>query len=152
MQLPIRRSTCPLRFPSFTGSIMMVYRITVLSFLHPALMSDHWLLFSPEHYAEFISERCRRLSPSSDESAPDTRQSRKWRVFFLSSSADNSQTWPLHNEVRLPQGRERWIKTSAERKRVTGASAFSLHGLFLSLVHAISLVLCTISNIPLSQR
>lgn len=82
MQLPIRRSTCPLRFPSFTGSIMMVYRITVLSFLHPALMSDHWLLFSPEHYAEFISERCRRLSPSSDESAPDTRQSRKWRIFF----------------------------------------------------------------------
>lgn len=44
--------------------------------------------------------------------------------FFLSSSVDNSQMWPLQNEVHVPQGRERRIKPSAERKHVTGVSGF----------------------------
>lgn len=45
-------------------------------------------------------------------------------VFFLSSSVDNSQMWPLQNEVHVPQGRERRIKAGAERKHVTGVSGF----------------------------
>lgn len=72
--------------------------------------------------------------------------------FFPSSSSDNSQTWPLQNELHLPQGRERRIKTGAERKRVTGVSAFSLHVLFPSRVCVTSPGFLQISNIPSSRR
>lgn len=60
--------------------------------------------------------------------------------------------WPLQNEVHLSQGRERWIKIGAERKCLTGASAFSLQVLFLSRIRVISLVFLTIYNIPCSRR
>lgn len=72
--------------------------------------------------------------------------------FFFSVAALTTVKRDLfRNELHLPQGRERRIKTAAERKHVTGVSAFSLHVLFLSRVCVISLVFLTISNIPYSR-
>lgn len=45
--------------------------------------------------------------------------------FFLGSSVDNSQMWPLQDKVHVPQGRERRIKNCAERKHVRLVSATS---------------------------
>lgn len=47
------------------------------------------------------------------------------RLFFLGSSVDNSQMWPLQDKVHAPQGRERRIKSCAERKHVRLVSATS---------------------------
>lgn len=147
MQLPIRRSTCPLRFPSFTGSIMMVYRIRVLSFFHPSLMSDHWLLFQTLTLHRIHFQKVQTSFPSSDESAPDMRQSRK-PSFFSVAVLTTVKCDLFKTEVHGPQGRERRIKTGSERKHVTGVSAFSLHVFFLSNVRVISLVFLSSPNIP----
>lgn len=98
----------------------MVYRITVLSFLHPALMSDHWLLSQPLTLRR-IHFRKTQTSPSPPRWKCSRYETEEEAEFFLSSRVDNSQIWPLQNEVHAPQGRERErIKTGAERKHVTG--------------------------------
>lgn len=69
-------------FPSFTWSIMMVYRITVLSFTHSALISDRWLAF-PFNITENSFPKHTDFFPPSDESTPDMRQSRKQTFFSV---------------------------------------------------------------------
>lgn len=121
--LLIRTSACELHFLSCSWSVMMVYRITVLSFIYAALISDRWLAFSSNIAQDSFPKRT-DFFPPSDESTPDMRQSRK-QTFFLSSSVDNSQMWPLQDKVHVPQGRERGIKNCAERKHVRRVSATS---------------------------
>lgn len=102
----------------------MVYRITVLSFLHPALMSDHWLL-SALNITQNSFPKGADVSPPPLMKALQIRDRAGSRVFFfLSSSVDNSPMWPPQNGVHVPRGREKRIKTGAERKHVTRVSAF----------------------------
>lgn len=129
----------------------MVYRIRVLSFFHPSLMSDHWLLFQPLTLRRIHFRKVQTSSHSSDESTPDMRQSRK-PSFFSVAALTTVKCDLFKTEVHGPQGRERRIKTGAERKHVTGVSAFSLHVFFLSDVHVSSLVFLPSPNIPCSRR
>lgn len=80
--LPIRTSGCLLCFPSFTWSIMTVYRITVLSFTRSALICDRWLAFAFNITQNSFPKR-RDFFPPSDESTPDMRQSRKQTFFSV---------------------------------------------------------------------
>ncbi len=80
--LPIRTSACLLSFPSFSWSIMKVYRITVLSFTHSALIFDRWLAFAFNITQNSFPKRP-DFFPPSDESTPDMRQSRKQTFFSV---------------------------------------------------------------------
>lgn len=77
---PEHQPACLLSFPSFTWSIMMVYRITVLSFTHFSLISDRWLAF-PFNITENSFPKHTDFFP--DESTPDMRQSRKQAFFSV---------------------------------------------------------------------
>lgn len=80
--LPIRTSARPQSFSSFTWSIMMVYRITVLSFTRSALISDRWLAFA-FNITQNSFPKLTDFFPLSDESTPDMRQSRKQTFFSV---------------------------------------------------------------------
>lgn len=60
----------------------MVYRITVLSFTHCALISDRWLAFASNIAQNSFPKRTDFFLPS-DESTPDMRQSRKQTFFSV---------------------------------------------------------------------
>lgn len=60
----------------------MVYRITVLSFTHSALISDRWLAFA-FNITQNSFPKCTDFFPPSDESTPDMRQSRKQTFFSV---------------------------------------------------------------------
>lgn len=60
----------------------MVYRITVLSFTHSALISDRWLAFAFNITQNSFPKRT-GFFPPSDESTPDMRQSRKQTFFSV---------------------------------------------------------------------
>lgn len=60
----------------------MVYRITVLSFIHSALISDRWLAFAFNITQNSFPKRSDFFLPS-DESTPDMRQSRKQTFFSV---------------------------------------------------------------------
>lgn len=95
------------------------------SFKFLSFCFDFWPLagFWLKHCAEFISEML-RLLPFVwwKHSRYETEQEAD---FFLGSSVDNSQMWPLQDKVHVPQGRERRIKNCAERKHVRLVSATS---------------------------
>lgn len=109
----------------------MVYRITVLSFTHSALISDRWLAFAFNITHNSFPKRTD--SPHSPlwwkHSRYETEQEAD---FFLSSGVDNSQMWPLQDKVHAPQGRGSRIKNRAERKHVRWVSAISWYVFFLS--------------------
>lgn len=102
---------------------MMVYRISVLSFTHSAFISDRWLAFPfsitensfPRHADFFPPVWWKHYRYETEQEAD----------FFLGSSVDKSQMWPLRDKVHVSQGRERRIKNRAERKRVRLVSATS---------------------------
>lgn len=60
----------------------MVYRITVLSFTHSALISDRWLAFA-FNITQNSFPKGTDFFPPSDESTPDMRQSRKQTFFSV---------------------------------------------------------------------
>lgn len=80
--MPIRTSARPRSVPSFTWSIMMVYRITVLSFALCSLISDRWLAFTFNITQNSFPKRA-DFFPPSDESTADMRQSRKQAFFSV---------------------------------------------------------------------
>lgn len=128
----------------------MVYRITVLSFLHPALMSDHWLL-SAFNVAQNSFRKRRRPLPPPDESAPDTRQSRKQSFFFFSVAALTTVKCDLFKtRYTFLRGGRGELNPALKGNMSQGCQA-SLHVFFLSHLRVISLLFLTNSNIPCSR-
>lgn len=130
---------------------MMVYRITVLSFLHPALMSDHWLL-SAFNVAQNSSPKCAGTPPPPppDESAPDTRQSRKQRFFFSVAALTTVKCDLFKTRYTFLRGGKGELKPALKGNMSQGCQA-SLHVFFLSHLRVISLLFLTITSIPCSQ-
>lgn len=124
--MPIRTSSCLLRFPSFTWSIMTVYRITVLSFTLSALISDRWLAFAFNITHNSFPKMHRRPPdphPPSDESTADMRQNRK-QTFFSVAVLTTVKCDPFKTRYMLLRGGRGELSTMLKGNMSDGCQPF----------------------------
>lgn len=127
----------------------MVYRITVLSFLHPALMSDHWLL-SAFNVAQNSFPKDADLSPHPMK-ALQIRDRAGSRGFFFSVAALTTVKCDLFKtRYTLLRGGRGELNPALKGNMSQGCRA-SLHVFFLSHLYVVSLLFLTNSNMPCSR-